>query len=155
MTSVRKGSKEDLAAVLKLITELAVYEKAPSEVSVTLSEMENWGFGADAMFDFFVAEVDQQIVGMALCYYKYSTWKGKCLFLEDIIVTEAYRGKGIGKKLFRAVALLAKEKKVLRLEWQVLAWNSSAIEFYKTYKATLDNEWINGKLTGEQLSHFL
>jgi GNAT superfamily N-acetyltransferase len=151
---IRKGCKEDLPAILNLITELAVFEKAPDEVAVSLAEMEKWGFGAEALYEFFVAEVEEQIVGMALSYYKYSTWKGKCLFLEDIIVTEAFRGKGIGKLLFREIALLAKAKKVRRLEWQVLDWNSKAIEFYKSYNAVLDDEWINCKLTESQISLF-
>lgn len=151
---IRKGCKEDLPAVLNLIKELAVFEKAPDEVAVSLAEMQNWGFGAEALYEFFVAEVEQQVVGMALAYYKYSTWKGKCLFLEDIIVTEAFRSKGIGKLLFREIALLAKAKKVRRLEWQVLDWNSNAIEFYKSYNAVLDNEWINCKLTESQINLF-
>jgi len=151
---VRKGRREDLDKVLELIKELAIFEKAPDEVVVSLSEMEAWGFGPTPLFEFFVAEVGQNIVGMALSYYKYSTWKGQCLFLEDIIVTEAYRGKGIGKRLFREIVLLAKEKKVRRLEWQVLDWNTTAIEFYKSYNANLDSEWINCKLTEEQINRF-
>lgn len=151
---LRTGTKADLPRVLELITELAVYEKAPAEVVVTVEQMENWGFGKDKIFDFFVAEVNGNITGIALYYYKYSTWKGKCLFLEDIIVTENLRGKGIGKLLFEAVARVAKEQRVKRMEWQVLEWNEPAINFYKKYKATLDPEWINGKLTEEDLQKF-
>jgi N-acetylglutamate synthase-like GNAT family acetyltransferase len=148
---LRKGEEKDLPAILKLIKELAVYEKAENEVEVTESEMQNWGFGNDKIFEFFIIEENQKIVGLALYYYKYSTWKGKCLFLEDIIVTESCRGKGYGKILFEAVAKVAKEKKVRRMEWQVLEWNEPAIQFYKKYKAVLDPEWVNGKLTFEQI----
>jgi GNAT superfamily N-acetyltransferase len=151
---IRKGEKKDLPAALQLVTELAIYEKAPQEVTVSLSEMEDWGFGEDQLFEFFVAENQERILGIALCYYKYSTWKGKCLFLEDIIVTETHRHKGIGKQLFRQVVRLAKEKKVRRLEWQVLDWNTTAIDFYKSFNAHLDPEWINCKLSEEQINRF-
>lgn len=150
---IRKGRTEDLNDVLQLIRELAVYEKAPDEVEVSLEEMQNWGFGKDAIFEFFVLEENQKIVGIALYYYKYSTWKGKCLFLEDIIVTESCRGKGYGKILFEAVAKVAKEMKVRRMEWQVLEWNTPAINFYKKYNSVLDPEWVNGKLTFQQLQN--
>ncbi len=149
---IRVGNKSDLAAILNLIKELAEYEKAPAEVEVTVAEMENWGFGADKLFDFFVAEQNGNIVALALYYYKYSTWKGKCLFLEDIIVTEKMRGAGIGKLLFDKIVDVAKAEKVRRLEWQVLNWNEPAIKFYKKYNATLDPEWLNGKLTNHQLN---
>jgi GNAT superfamily N-acetyltransferase len=149
--TIRIGTKNDLPHILNLIRELAEYEKAPAEVEVTVEEMENWGFGNDKIFDFFVAEQDGAIVALALYYYKYSTWKGKCLFLEDIIVTEKLRGKGIGKLLFDKIIEVAKRQKVRRLEWQVLEWNEPAIKFYKKYNATLDPEWLNGKLTNHQL----
>jgi GNAT superfamily N-acetyltransferase len=148
---IRMGNKADLQGILGLIKELAEYEKAPAEVEVTIAEMENWGFGDDKIFDFFVAEKNNVIVGLALYYYKYSTWKGKCLFLEDIIVTEKMRGTGIGKLLFDKIVEVAKKEKVRRLEWQVLDWNEPAIKFYKKYNATLDPEWLNGKLTNHQL----
>jgi len=149
---IRVGEKTDLPAILGLIKELAEYEKAPAEVEVTVAEMENWGFGNDKLFDFFVAEKNGTIVALALYYYKYSTWKGKCLFLEDIIVTEKMRGAGIGKLLFDKIVEVAKKDKVRRLEWQVLDWNEPAIKFYKKYNATLDPEWLNGKLTNHQLN---
>lgn len=150
--NIKVGEKADLPEILKLIKELADYEKAPAEVEVTVEEMENWGFGKNKIFDFFVAEKNGVIVGLALYYYKYSTWKGKCLFLEDIIVTEKMRGKGIGKLLFDKIVEVAKSDKVRRLEWQVLEWNEPAIRFYKKYNATLDPEWLNGKLTNHQLA---
>jgi len=148
---IRVGTEADLPRVLELVKELAVYEKAPNEVEVTLPEMLNWGFGKDKIFEFFVAEDAHTIVGIALYYYKYSTWKGKCLFLEDIIITESHRRYGLGTKLFDEVVKVAKEGKVRRMEWQVLEWNEPAINFYKKYNAVMDPEWINGKLTFEQL----
>lgn len=155
---VRVGNEADLPRVLDLVKELALYEKAPDEVEVTLEEMRNWGFGKDSIFEFFVAEEGPppagevgKIVGIALYYYKYSTWKGKCLFLEDIIITESHRRYGLGSKLFDEVVKVAKDKKVRRMEWQVLEWNEPAIKFYHKYNAVLDPEWINGKLTYDQL----
>lgn len=148
---IRIGTPADIPQVLNLVKELATFEKAPNEVEVTVDEMTNWGFGNDKQFDFFVAEEDNTIVGIALYYYKYSTWKGKCLFLEDIIVTESYRGKGLGKLLFNQVVEVSKAQNVRRMEWQVLNWNTPAIEFYKKYEAVLDDEWINCKLTNHQL----
>ncbi|MBP8034000.1 MAG: GNAT family N-acetyltransferase [Bacteroidia bacterium] len=148
---IRKGTQADISSALTLVKELAAYEKAPNEVEVTIAEMTERGFGADKQFDFYVALLDGVIVGMALYYYKYSTWKGKCLFLEDIIVTESHRGKGLGKLLFDKVVEVSKEMKVRRMEWQVLDWNTPAIEFYKKYDATLDGEWVNCKLTNHQL----
>jgi GNAT superfamily N-acetyltransferase len=149
--TLRKGIEADVTHALQLVKELAAYEKAPDEVEVTPEEMKAWGFGADKQFDFFVAEANGLIVGLALYYFKYSTWKGKCLFLEDIIVTESYRGKGIGKLLFDKVVQISRETTVRRMEWQVLDWNVTAIDFYKKYNANLDGEWINCKLTNHQL----
>lgn len=148
---IRVGTENDIPRVLELVKELAVFEKAPNEVEVTVSEMTNWGFGQDKIFDFFVLEKENVIVGIALYYYKYSTWKGKCLFLEDIIVTENERKNGYGKLLFNEVVKVAKAQKVRRMEWQVLDWNTPAIEFYKKYESHLDGEWINCKLTYDQL----
>jgi N-acetylglutamate synthase-like GNAT family acetyltransferase len=149
--NVRKGIKSDLPEVLKLIKELAEYERAPLEVSNTVSMMEEDGFGAHPVFEFFVAEAEGNIVGMALYYIKYSTWKGKCLFLEDIIITEKMRCHGIGEKLFYSVAGSAKQMKVQRMEWQVLEWNEPAINFYQKHKAQFDHEWINCKFNFDQL----
>jgi GNAT superfamily N-acetyltransferase len=148
---IRKGTEADIPQALQLVKELALYEKAPDEVEVTPEEMVDWGFGANKQFDFFVAIENGVILGLALYYYKYSTWKGKCLFLEDIIVTEPQRGRGLGKLLFDKVVQVSKEQKVRRMEWQVLDWNTPAIEFYKKYNATLDGEWLNCKLTNHQL----
>lgn len=150
--SIRKGLKPDLPEVLHLIRELAEYERAPGEVTVTVEELERDGFGESPAFGFFVALFENKIVGIALYYIKYSTWKGKCVFLEDIIVTEKYRRYGIGKKLFEEVLKVSKVMKVKRLEWQVLEWNEPAIKFYKKMDALFDKEWINCKLTEEQIN---
>lgn len=149
--AIRKGLLADLPQALEMVKELAIYEKAPDEVTVTIAEMEENGFGKNPIFEFFVAESENKIIGIALYYYKYSTWKGKCIFLEDIIVTEQYRKTGIGKKLFDEVVKVAKQQKVKRLEWQVLEWNEPAIKFYKKLNSHFDSEWINCKLTEDQI----
>jgi len=148
---IRIGTVNDLPQVLNLIKDLAAFENEPNEVEVTITEMQNWGFGKDKIFDFFVIEIDNEIIGLALYYFKYSTWKGKCLFLEDIIVKENVRNKGYGKKLFNAVVEVAKNTGVKRMEWQVLDWNKNAIEFYNKYQANLDSKWLNCKLNYSQL----
>ncbi len=149
--TIRKARKKDLPSVLSLIKELARYEKAPGEVKVTLKELERDGFGKEKVYDCFVAEnAEKKIMGIALYYIKYSTWKGRCIYLDDIIVTESMRGEGIGKKLFDEVISAAEKKKVRKLEWQVLNWNEPAIRFYKKYSTVFDNEWINCKLIFEK-----
>ncbi len=151
---IREGMPNDIPAVLNLIKELAIYEKAPNEVEVTENEMLNWGFGENKLFQFFVAEKDKELIGLALYYFKYSTWKGKCIFLEDIIVTDKCRKEGVGSLLFKEVVKRAKIEKVKRLEWQVLSWNTSAIEFYKKFDAKFDEEWVNCKLSYETIQSF-
>lgn len=149
---VRKGTPADLPRLLELIIELAVYEKEPDAVEVTISELEKDGFGENSIFDFFVAEIDGVVQGIALYYFKYSTWKGKCLFLEDLVVNEKFRVRGIGKALFDQVVNVAAEHHCKRMEWQVLKWNTPAIEFYKNkFDAQLDAEWLNGRLVYDQL----
>lgn len=148
---IRIGTVNDLPQVLNLIKDLAAFENEPYEVEVTIAEMQNWGFGKDKIFDFFVIEIDNKIIGLALYYFKYSTWKGKCMFLEDIIVKENVRNKGYGKKLFNAVVEVAKNTGVKRMEWQVLDWNKNAIEFYNKYQANLDSKWLNCKLNYSQI----
>jgi len=148
---IRKGKQSDVSETLDLVRELAVFEKAPKEVEVTINEMKKWGFGPEKIFDFYVAEKNKRIIGIALYYFKYSTWKGKCIFLEDIIVTENERRKGVGGLLFKQILKIAKKQKVRRLEWQVLNWNKYAIKFYKKYNSNFDEEWINCKLTFQQL----
>lgn len=155
MTTIRRGTIADLPQVLALIQELAVYERAPHEVTNTLADMERDGFGPDPIFKFFVAEkAPQQIVGLALYYTAYSTWKGRMLFLEDLVVTEEVRGTGLGKLLFDAVVAEARTSGAHRMKWQVLEWNEPAIGFYKKIGANLDPEWHNGNLNAEQLQAY-
>ncbi len=129
--------------MLELIQELAVYEKAPQEVTVTQEHFEASGFGANPVWWAFVAEVDGLVVGFALYYVRYSTWKGQRMYLEDLLVTEAWRGKGVGKLLFEALSKEAKQKGWNAICWQVLDWNEPAIHFYKKYNARFEEEWVN------------
>jgi GNAT superfamily N-acetyltransferase len=142
--TLRKATKQDLNAVLDLVNELAIYEKAPQEVTVTLADYE-----ADfdnKVFDIILAEQESQIVGIAFYYMAYSTWKGKMLFLEDFVVKEKLRGQGIGKLLFKAFLEEAKNLGTSLVKWQVLDWNEPAINFYEKYNSTIEKEWYNGKI---------
>lgn len=142
--TIRKAIKGDCEAMLLLIKELAVYEKAPNEVTVNFDHFVESGFGPNPVWWAFVAEVDNKVVGFALYYIRYSTWKGQRMYLEDILVTEEMRGKGIGKLLFERLIEEAKEKKLKGMVWQVLEWNEPAINFYKKYKGVVfDGEWVN------------
>lgn len=143
MIQIRKAIQADCPDLLKLVRELAVYEKAPDEVTVTLEEMELAGFGEHPVWEAFVLEEEGVIVGMSLFYIRYSTWKGRRLYLEDLIVTESKRGKGYGVLLMDKTIEYAKEKGYYGVVWQVLDWNTPAIEFYKKYNATFDTEWWN------------
>jgi len=151
---LRHAVREDLPEVLSCIKELALYERAPQEVTVTLEELERDGFGAQPLFEIILATSDDGIAGLAFYYHSYSTWKGRCIYLEDIIVREPLRGQGIGKVLFNAVVKRCKEVGAKRMAWQVLDWNEPAINFYKKYNAVLDSTWVNGKLTHEQILAF-
>ena len=142
----RRATAADCPRLLELIQELAEYEKAPLEVTVSLQHFTESGFGTHPIWWAFVAEEEQVIHGFALYYIRYSTWKGQCLYLEDILVTEKMRGKGIGAQLFERILEEAKERKLVRVVWQVLEWNEPAIQFYKKYNASLDPEWINGAI---------
>ena len=144
---IRKATPADIAGALALVKELATYERAANEVTNTEAEMLRDGFGEHPAFGLFVAELSGQIVGIALHYLRYSTWKGLMLYLEDIVVKEELRGKGIGKKLFDACLDLTIEKDYKGMAWQVLDWNEPALNFYKKYNARLDGEWVNGKLS--------
>ncbi len=154
MSNIRVARQEDCPRLLELINELALFERAPEEVTVTLSEFEDAGFGDKPVWKAYVAEVDGVIVAMALYYVRYSTWKGCRLFLEDLIVTEEYRGRGIGKSLFDRIIVEAKELGFSGMVWQVLDWNEPALNFYKKYEANLDPGWLNASLSKEQLSKY-
>lgn len=143
---IRKGEEKDLEGVFALIKELALFEKAPDEVTNTVERMRKEGFGDQSHFAFLVAEEGDSIVGISLYYYRYSTWKGKCLYLEDLIVTENYRNRGIGKKLFDKTLEIAEAQDCSHMSWQVLDWNVDAIRFYEQFDTTFDGEWINCKL---------
>ncbi|MBK8927457.1 MAG: GNAT family N-acetyltransferase [Crocinitomicaceae bacterium] len=147
---IRPATKLDVGDVLKLIRELAMYENAPQEVSNTEQQLTEDLFGNNPVCESIVAVHKNQVVGFALFYTAYSTWKGKCLYLEDLYVQENFRRAGIGKKLFDYILQLAKTRNMKRLSWQVLDWNEPAIEFYKKYHAELDPEWINGKIRLDQ-----
>jgi GNAT superfamily N-acetyltransferase len=146
---LRKATIDDLSSVIDLIKELAAYEKAAHEVKITLDELQKDGFGEHPLYWIILAEVDAQIVGMSFYYIRYSTWTGRNLYLEDIVVKEQYRRFGIGKMLFEETIKAAKEMNVRQMIWQVLEWNEPALNFYKKFNAELDSEWINGKLRFE------
>lgn len=140
---IRKAVKEDCPRILELVNELAKYERAPKEVTVTPEHFEKSGFGNRPVWWAFVAEVDGYVQGFALFYIRFSTWKGQRMYLEDLIVTEEMRGKGLGKMLFEQLIKEAKRRKLNGIQWQVLEWNEPAINFYKKYNAVFDGEWMN------------
>lgn len=156
MIHIRSAERADIKAVHGLITELAVYEKEPDAVVISAEDLERHGFDQHR-FTCFVAEDSEakSIVGMALFYERYSTWKGPTVHLEDLYVQPAHRGSGIGRLLFDRVVKAAAERKAGRMEWTVLEWNEPAKNFYKTYNANLDPEWHLGTLTQEQIQRFL
>jgi GNAT superfamily N-acetyltransferase len=155
MIKIREGRKEDLPSVLRLIKELAAYERAPHEVTNTVEMLELDGFGPKPVYGFFVAEESDQILGLSLYYWRYSTWKGKRLYLEDIIVTERERGRGLGKMLFDRTMEKSLEENCTGMMWQVLDWNEPAINFYKKYGTKLDGEWVNCHLEATQIEALL
>ena len=152
---IRPGTADDLPQVLALIQELAAFEREPDAVETTVESMQQDGFAGDrSIFEFFVAEDNQKIVGLALYFYSYSTWKGKCIYLEDLIVTEAYRGRGLGRRLLDRVVMKAKAENAKRVVWQVLDWNTPAMDFYKSLGAALLPEWVTCRLTEEQIREY-
>ena len=132
--------------MLRLIHELALFEKAPEEVIATEETLLKWGFGENPLFVSWVAEMEGEVVALALCYTRYSTWKGPVLYLEDLVVTEDARSQGIGKALFEQCIAYAKSQNYSRMVWQVLDWNQPAIEFYQKYQASFEGEWLNAHI---------
>ena len=139
--TIRKAKKSDAASIHTLIEELAVFEKAAGEVIVSASQIEKDGFGATPLFECFVAEVNEEVVGMALFYPRYSTWTGATFHLEDLIVTKKMKSKGIGTQLYNAFLMHAHQRGVARVEWAVLDWNIPAISFYKKSGAVVLEDW--------------
>ncbi|MCS7029242.1 MAG: GNAT family N-acetyltransferase [Bacteroidia bacterium] len=144
MIEVRKVHRSELGQVLELVKQLATFEKAPQEVTITLEDYER-DF-EDNIFDVFVAVKDQKVVGMALFYLAYSTWKGKMLYLDDLFVLPEYRNQGIGSRLFDAVLVEAQEQQCNLVKWQVLDWNVDAQKFYTKYQTIVEKDWWNGKI---------
>ena len=140
---IRDAIREDVPTMFELIKELALYEKAPEQVTNTVEQMYVDGFGNNPIFGTIVLLVESEIVGMALYYFRYSTWKGKRLYLEDLIVSETMRGRGLGEKLLESVIEKARQTACTGLMWQVLDWNEPAINFYKKFGAKFDEEWVN------------
>ena len=141
--TIRRAVKEDCPRMLALVRELATFERAPQEVTVTPHHFEESGFVPKPVFWPFVAEANEEVVAFALYYVRYSTWKGQRMYLEDILVTEKWRGKKIGQLLMDRLIVEAKEKNLHGITWQVLNWNEPAIRFYKKYNAKIDDEWMN------------
>jgi GNAT superfamily N-acetyltransferase len=142
---VRPAKPSDTHSIHRLIQELAVYERAPDAVTNSQQTLTEDLF-IHQRCHAFVVEQEQNIIGFALYYFGYSTWKGRTLYLEDIYVQEVFRKGGVGQQLFNQVVLVAKKEKVLRMDWQVLSWNEPALKFYRKNNAILDDEWVNGRL---------
>lgn len=162
--NIRKGEKKDMKAVLELIQELATFEKEPDAVVVTVADLERDGFGENPLFYTFVAEVDydssngehpKQIVGVALYYYRYSTWKGRTIHLEDLIVKETMRGLGVGTALYTEIINQGKKDQVRRIEWAVLDWNTAAIDFYSKSGAKVFDDWRVAQMDEYGISRYL
>jgi GNAT superfamily N-acetyltransferase len=152
--TLKVAKKQDCPRLIELVNELAVFEKLPNEVTVSLQEFEDAGFGNNPVWKAFVAIDNDVIIGFALYYVRFSTWKGRRVYLEDFIVTEEYRGKGIGKLLFEQIIKETKELGYSGMVWQVLDWNEPAIKFYNKYEATIEAGWLNASLSNEQASKY-
>jgi GNAT superfamily N-acetyltransferase len=152
---IRNAIKEDMPKVLELIMELAVFEKEPDAVVVTATDLVRDGFGDHPLFYTFVAEVNSEIIGIALYYYRYSTWKGKTIHLEDLIVRENQRGTGAGTALYHAVINQGKKDNVRRIEWNVLDWNTPAVDFYKKSGAKVLEDWRVVQMDEQGIDFFL
>jgi GNAT superfamily N-acetyltransferase len=154
-TEIRPARAEDMGAVLGLIRELAVFEREPDAVEVTLADLERDGFGPDPRFQCFVGSSGGDILGMALCYPRYSTWKGPVIHLEDLIVTERARGRGLGGALLTEVIRYARDKGARRVSWEVLDWNEPAIDFYESRGATVLSDWDVVQLDAAGIESYL
>jgi len=143
---IREANRSDAKAIHELIVELATFENAPKEVKVTVEELAEDGFGPDPAYKCIVAESNGIVVGFALYYMRYSTWKGRCVYLEDFLVKNEMRSKGVGDLLFKERLAISKKLNIRLITWQVLDWNESAIKFYDRYNAEFDGEWLNGRI---------
>ena len=153
-TIIRKGKKTDASEILSLIKELAVFERAPNAVIINRESIEKFGFGRNPLFKCFVSQQGEKIVGVALFYQRYSTWKGPTLHLEDLIVTEKMKGKGIGSKLYKAFLKYAHELGVERVEWTVLDWNLAAIDFYQKSGAKVLSDWRTVQMDKKTIQNY-
>ena len=153
--NIRKGERKDMKAVLDLIRELAIFEKEPDAVVVSVADLERDGFGDYPLFHTFVAEVEKDIVGIALYYYRYSTWKGKTIHLEDLIVKEKMRGSGLGFSLYSKIIEQGRVDKVRRIDWAVLDWNTPAIDFYIKSGAKVLDDWRVAQMDENGINEFL
>ncbi len=153
--NIRKSTPQDMPAVLELIQELATFEKEPDAVIIAAEDLKRDGFGENPAFICFVAEVDGEIQGMALCYFRYSTWKGKTIHLEDLVIREDMRQQGLGKALYTRVIEFAKEQGVKRTEWVVLDWNKPARDFYSRSGATVFEDWCTVQMDETAMERFL
>ena len=152
---IRKATKNDMPSVLELIQELATFEKEPDAVVVTVDDLVRDGFSENPLFQCFVAEVENEIIGMALYYYRYSTWKGKTIHLEDLIVKENKRGTGAGFALYKEIIKQGKAENVRRIEWNVLDWNTPAIDFYEKSGAKVLGDWRVVHMDDKGIERFL
>jgi GNAT superfamily N-acetyltransferase len=153
--NIRKGNKEDMTGVLALIQELAEFEKEPEAVLITVDDLVRDGFGANPLFHVFVAEVEKEIVGIALYYYRYSTWKGKIIHLEDLVVKDKMRGTGLGYALYSEIIKQGKRDNVRRIDWHVLDWNTPAIDFYEKSGAKVLKNWHLVQMDEDAINHFV
>ena len=152
---IRKGNPQDMEAVLGLIQDLASFENEPNAVVITVEDLIRDGFGSNPLFQVLVAEVDLEVVGIALYYYRYSTWKGKTIHLEDLVVKEKMRGSGVGFALYSEIIKQGKKDNVRRIEWNVLDWNTPAIDFYKKSGAKVLDDWRVAQMDEEGINNFL
>ena len=152
---IRKAVAIDMSKVLELIKELAAFEKEPDAVKISVNDLQNYGYGNNPMFECFVAEVDSEIVGAALVYFRFSTWVGPTIHLEDLIVKQAMRRKGVGEKLYAAVMRHGYEKAVKRIEWNVIDWNEGAIQFYKKSGAKVLSDWSVVQMDEDGINNYI